>query len=660
MRTPSIKKLKTLAQSDNHWQLVIEKMPTWITPPNEKPYRPYVLFILDLTSGMIVKSDIVERTPTANDAHDILFKAMVKPADLSELAQRPRAIGLADSQLLAELKPAFDEIDVQLIERPAPDEIRDVLQMMSASMSDGDEPPGLLSVKGATPELIGSLFKAAADFYRAEPWIMLTNLQLLGVKHPAERDYRYVCVMGNGGVEYGLGTYLKWADVEKFFSSGGNPLEALPDEGAHSFLFNEVTEVPFEDLDAIEKYGWEIVDDLYPVPMIFDLREHLTRRPSLQDLNWYEAALRAIPIFVREHLKPDGHGDYLPIEVPIEVTTHSGPIKVQVKYPGGTLSPEMRAAPGIDFGDFGDFDDEEEEDDDDLPFFDRRGMEGSMAQAVAQQFGAEEVGTGKPELDQAQQIMYQAWDESNPGKRITLAHKALSISPDCADAYVLLAEEAADTLKHAYEYYQQGVEAGRRALGEEYFKEDVGHFWGILETRPFMRALEGKANLLWNMNRYDEAIDTYNEMLRLNPGDNQGVRYSLLNLLLTTDRLDDAKRLLKKYKNEPSAVWMYTQALIEFRAKGAGPKADRALQFALEQNRFVATYLTGQKRIPNHLPDYIGIGDENEAISYASDHLNHWRRTPGAIEWLKQHAPKAIIEPKPKVLTPRRQRRSKK
>jgi tetratricopeptide (TPR) repeat protein len=653
MRTPSIKKLRTLAQSDSHWQLVIEKMRAWITPPHEKPYRPYILFILDLTSKMIVASDLTQYVPTANDVRDVLFKAIVKPADMPGLGQRPHTIGLADSRLVEELKPAFDEIDVRLIERATPAEVHQVLHDMSASLNRSDEPPGLLSVKGATPELIGSLFNAAAEFYRAEPWVMLTNLQLLGLKHPAERDYRYVCVMGNGGVEYGLATYLKWADVEKFFSSGGDLIEALPAGGAHSFLFNSVTEVPFDDLDAIEQYGWEIVsEELYPVPMIFEASERMARRPTLKDLHWYAAALRAIPIFVRDHLKPDRHGDYSPIEIPIEVTTHAGPITVQLKYPGGTLSPEVRAAPGLDWHGFDD------EADDDQPFFDRRGMEGSMAQAIAQQFGADEISTGNPELDQAQQIMYQVWDETNPGKRITLAHQALAVSPDCADAYVLLAEEAADTVKRAYEYYQQGVEAGRRALGEEYFKEDVGHFWGMLETRPFMRALEGTANLLWNMNRLDEAADTYNEMLRLNPNDNQGVRYSLLNILLTADRIADVKKLLKKYKDEFSSVWQYTQALIEFRAKGAAPKADLALQAAIGQNRFVPTYLTGQKRIPNRLPDYIGIGDEREAISYASDHLNHWRRTPGAVEWLKQHSPKAAIEPRP-LLTPRRQRRSK-
>ena len=29
------------------------------------------------------------------------------------------------------------------------------------------------------------------------------------------------------------------------------------------------------------------------------------------------------------------------------------------------------------------------------------------------------------------------------------------------------------------------------------------------------------------------------------------------------------------------------------------------------------------------------MGDELEAITYAADHLNHWRRIPGAVEWLQ-------------------------
>jgi hypothetical protein len=34
------------------------------------------------------------------------------------------------------------------------------------------------------------------------------------------------------------------------------------------------------------------------------------------------------------------------------------------------------------------------------------------------------------------------------------------------------------------------VAAGERSLGPKAFEEDAGHFWGILETRPYMDRLE--------------------------------------------------------------------------------------------------------------------------------------------------------------------------
>jgi hypothetical protein len=46
-------------------------------------------------------------------------------------------------------------------------------------------------------------------------------------------------------------------------------------------------------------------------------------------------------------------------------------------------------------------------------------------------------------LGQAQQVIYEAWETASRERRLALAGKAIGISPDCADAYVLLAEETA-------------------------------------------------------------------------------------------------------------------------------------------------------------------------------------------------------------------------
>lgn len=137
-----------------------------------------------------------------------------------------------------------------------------------------------------------------------------------------------------------------------------------------------------------------------------------------------------------------------------------------------------------------------------------------MAQMLGE-LGADAVGDKK--LQKAQKLMDRAWKETNPARRLILAHEALKASPDCTDAYVLLAEEEADTVSRAMEYYQTGMEAAELFLGSEYFKEAKGHFWGLLETRPYMRARQGLANCLWRLNRRDEATAHFWAMAETEP-----------------------------------------------------------------------------------------------------------------------------------------------
>src|SRR5437667_9709367 len=67
---------------------------------------------------------------------------------------------------------------------------------------------------------------------------------------------------------------------------------------------------------------------------------------------------------------------------------------------------------------------------------DRRAMEG-----ILRQLTGGPAGGGTP-LDQAQDLMYQAFEEEDPERRVELARQALATSPDCADAYVLLAQHS--------------------------------------------------------------------------------------------------------------------------------------------------------------------------------------------------------------------------
>lgn len=262
----------------------------------------------------------------------------------------------------------------------------------------------------------------------------------------------------------------------------------------------------------------------------------------------------------------------------------------------------------------------------DLP--DPRALEGAISDVVDKA-----KGDAQTPLQQAQALVYQAFDQRDERKKCALAQEALELSIDCADAFVLLAEHA-ETRREALALYRQAVKAGERALGPDVFKDAVGKFWRLEETRPYMRARMGLAELLWTSGERGDAIDHLKEMLRLNENDNQGVRYVLSGWLLNMDRFDELAALLKEY-DEPTAAWAYTKALLGFRRDGDTTATRKLLKAARAINKHVPAYLLGTRPMPRDQPPLYGLGDENEAILYAASAMGGWKTIPGAIAWLK-------------------------
>lgn len=153
-----------------------------------------------------------------------------------------------------------------------------------------------------------------------------------------------------------------------------------------------------------------------------------------------------------------------------------------------------------------------------------------------------------------------------------------------------------------------------------------------------MRARTGLAQCLWTTGEREQAVDHFQDMLRLNPGDNQGLRYMLASWLLELGRDEQLGQLLKKYKDDGSAAWAYTEALLAFRREGDCRKSRKRLAEAIEVNPHVPPYLAGKKKLPRQPPDYMGFGDDSEAVSYAAEGMTAWKNTPGALDWLAAHA----------------------
>jgi hypothetical protein len=462
-----VKKTKSplsVKQTDDVWYCAVRKLHTFLRVDEEgdEYFRPSVILIMNIKSGMVQSAEIIREPISTEELNNKLVQAMLKPPkQFGVKAHRPLEIHFEDEALANAIHPRLTEVQVIARFAPQRENLDAIVHELEKSVfgDNEDDIPGLLKQPGVKPELVGSLFTAAQTFYRATPWVQLSNDDILAIEVDGQQDRRYfTIVMGQGGEEYGLSVFRNWKEVETFFGAA-HPLEAIPGKGQHAFMFNDPPLISIDDMDAIEEYAWELpAPDLVPTPAIYFPDKILRPDPGM--LLWYEAVLRAIPVFVSDYLETKPDGSHLPVEASLEVETITGKVAVQICYPGGDLSTlENRLMRRSD-----QLEEAEDEEVNDLPIPDRRGMEGLLAQVTAGMDG--ESQDEDPALQKAQNIMYDAWDERSPARRITLAKKALRTSPNCADAYVLLAEEEAQTPQQALKYYQAGMEAGRRALGK--------------------------------------------------------------------------------------------------------------------------------------------------------------------------------------------------
>ena len=238
----------------------------------------------------------------------------------------------------------------------------------------------------------------------------------------------------------------------------------------------------------------------------------------------------------------------------------------------------------------------------------------------------------------AQDFIYDAWERTSARSRIALAYKALRLSPLCADGYNVLAAETTSP-KQACDLYSKGIQAGRMALGPEGFKQHAGNFWRVLETRPYMRSMAGLAETYKSLGEPGMATALYQEMLTLNPNDNQGARYLLAALLLGCGDDKALKTLLTAYRTDGSPHWLYTKALVAFRASGANDRRAIALaRTALMGNRHVPRILSNASQLEFRADGYVTVGQSSEASYYVVEFGGSWHGTPGAVDWLNKVA----------------------
>lgn len=145
-----------------------------------------------------------------------------------------------------------------------------------------------------------------------------------------------------------------------------------------------------------------------------------------------------------------------------------------------------------------------------------------------------------------------AENASSKKKALKYAKKALELDSENLDAEVMIAELSSTSNDALIKKYKKIIDKSTKELTNQgYFDDDnIGQFWLILETRPYMRLLDRYTNALIECMKVHLAIDECKEMLRLCENDNLGARYSLMHLYVYLEDEQSALELYKRYEEE--------------------------------------------------------------------------------------------------------------
>ncbi len=237
-------------------------------------------------------------------------------------------------------------------------------------------------------------------------------------------------------------------------------------------------------------------------------------------------------------------------------------------------------------------------------------------------------------LGEAQVLAAQADDEQESEDKIRLADQALAISPDCTEAYIVLAEERGESMEDTAELYRKGVEAAERVLATTPPGPEGNVFLDVLRSAIYPRAQAGLAFTLWELGQHEASVGIHRNIVETAAEDILGAANTLFAHLVVLARDPEAEALYERFGKELDATWCYSRALLDFRRLGDSPAASRSLQRAIAKNPAVRAFLI-QGEATWYVPEIDADLEVLEAWSYATDLKEAWLATSGALGWLK-------------------------
>jgi len=240
----------------------------------------------------------------------------------------------------------------------------------------------------------------------------------------------------------------------------------------------------------------------------------------------------------------------------------------------------------------------------------------------------------------AEDYLMLAGETENEVQKRKYLEKALKLDPNCYDATceLLQLRYAHDPMKLVKET-GKALEKADEHMQEEGYFEDMGDFWLIFETRPYMRMKHFYMRVLAELGMIGQAIREAERMLELCENDNLGVRYNLMSYYALTVREEEAKKLYEHYDEEELARFLLPLSELYYRNNELRKASDLVRKVNRENKDFKRFLKMLEKGDIGELAagfddaEYYQIGDMSELAACFLDCPSLYMNSDMYAEW---------------------------
>jgi len=233
---------------------------------------------------------------------------------------------------------------------------------------------------------------------------------------------------------------------------------------------------------------------------------------------------------------------------------------------------------------------------------------------------------------------YEAQEDGDMETAEAMLREGLEDHPEYLDGWLLLANLYfdMDQPEKRLKVTQHAVEVLQDLLPDDFDPTNCKLPWDHDGSAILLRMLYTHACALADMNEYEAALHILEDLLLLDPEDNQGSRYLLPGIYLELDSAHKIIELRTKFPEDCGAdlLWNLPLAYLQM---GQQNQAVEAIRNAQELSpRVGSELLRKEHKAPRSLPiDGIEVGSEHEAYAYFLDAGDLWKNIPGAMNLLR-------------------------